>query len=565
MPKAKETRMKWYVCIVECELKNLKNKRNKTLKSGRTAVATGLTQPISDFVDDRQHKLRYIDYAYQDMPGRSGRKAPAHLISYYGAGKIYETNLKTPPKVGFSTHLLDRTSGGAELVSDEELFKQGFDKSGFPIFWDGKTYIKEKTLFLEDLQKKHKAPPQYFNDIIPDPNTSASGHDKDFFEIMGKKTAVAALTDRHKNNWMSEHRGIEANRNFQSKSGSTTYNMYIYILDEPKTTNTGGTKMIQDNLFNKTKPVLFAHKYVDSVTSYYVYSFRDVAAGENHENKSNNLMEDDNLKQLLLSEDSRGLAEFYELLQKSTTKLTKEEFKKFKEFAEIAGYEVKDAESSNFMAAITSSPNSYQKDIIYQNIKRRVGGAVIDFFDAHPCQKYRGVYQRLHLYGGVLENLFIYGYPYLSYIYGNFNLDAQILFAQYMKHAFAGENYRRNKKLLSIMHLILEKHPDKLITHRILEQIHMQTRRKPYIPKNPVTYDPAIHVDEDTHEKISHNIHEAIMKKQGKTSYNYGETKPKESKKIILENDDIKKILKPHEDHLIKNAPKKGKKTIWDL
>lgn len=569
MPRATETKMKWYICIVPCTLENLKKKRNTTLKTGKTAVASGQTQPIADYVDDRPHDIEYIDYVYQDMPGRAGNNAPAHLVGYYGATNIKETSYAEAPPTGVPFHLLD---SNGEILSDEEIYKKGFDKSGFPIFWDGEEYIKEKKLYLQHISGKYKSPPKYFNDMIPDPNTSSSGAPKNFFEEYAKNlSAKDALIQKHSKNWAQEKGSIQKNRSFQTYSGTTVWSVQIFIVEEPNLTKENLTARL---INSKGQPILYFNKWFDSKKNDFVYLMREYAGPDNLHQEADWVIDDDDVYKKILLEDSRGIVEFWRLIQEAATSLTENEFQKFKKFAKIAGYEVQyssfyhDNGVSRLDSHLQSSAvhNQYWKDLTFINIKGKYGFDINDFIRATPAIKYESKYNKGYsVRGGTLHRLRIYVYPPISYIYGNFNLDAQILLSHYMKNVFTDSSPRVNRALLGVLHLVREKAPDKLITHRIVEQLHMQTRTKPYVPKNPVTYDPGIHVDAATHEKISHNVHDAVMKKKKKTSYTYGDHKPKDSKSVVIELDEVDTIMKPKKEYFQKHSDADKKTTIWDL
>ena len=152
---ATEIKYKWYICV--CPTENLALHHNRHNN------------------DKRPKDIEYIDYVYQDHPGRGGNKAPKHLIGYYGAANIRETNVQEQPTAGHPIHILDPNTLQIHakyniLTQDTSIdwkkhFKNGYDAEGFPIFWDGEHYIKEKEEMF-DIKDHHNRKTNKYPRII---------------------------------------------------------------------------------------------------------------------------------------------------------------------------------------------------------------------------------------------------------------------------------------------------------------------------------------------------------------------------------------------------------------
>ena len=573
MPKATETKMKWYICLVPCTLENLKKKRSPTLKTGKTAVASGQTQPIADYVDDRPHDIQYIDYVYQDFPGLGGSNAPAHLIGYYGAANIKETTYAEAPPVGIPLHLLDSKG---EMLEDEEIYKKGFDKSGFPIFWDGETYIKEKKLYLQHLNTPFTRKPRYFNDLIPDPNTSNSGQPKDVFEKYNGNTAAdkrkiaidtAVNEMTNENNWIYE-RSTFFNRHLWRASAP----WYFRLINELGTPNDhDNARKVATNVYDTLsgKPNLFMYREGNTV-----YPLNDFDLQSTPEGYADQIFDDDDLQNIFMKEDHRGIVDFWRLFKDTNTGISLAEWNKLVPILQKIGYgaHLAHVRSKQYLVSFLKGHNSGNRFLpngwgVFREVAKAHGGdngLLKKVFAEIPAGSTWSIRTQMLGGGSSVWAILKTTLP-VEYVVYRYFMNAKLALSRYIQAYYPPNNPRRGGIPASFEHIFQEKNEDKLITHKILETLHMQTRKKPYVPKNPVTHDPGVHVDAATHEKISHNIHDAVMKKKKKTAYTYQDHKPKDSKSVVIEQDEIKKIMKPHEDYLLKHSDPKKKTTIWDL
>ena len=555
------TKMKWYICVVPCTLENFKKKRNQVLKSGKTKVAAGKTQPIADFVDDRPHDIEYIDYIYQDFPGMGGAKAPAHLVKYYQAKNIRETNYAEAPPAGMPLHVLDAQG---QCDDDETLYMAGFDTSGFPLFFNGGEYIKEKKSFLD----YHKGtggtnPNKYFQDLITKPA------DKNYFARQDPSND--ALWKTYKYFIINDTTKTYASSTWSKWVGRLNFARYTITL---KPDHRDKSESEIKNIFMPNGKIkLVARKVNDN---YYLFHTHGGAAMYDPVKEADYKMyRDDRLDLRIRADDHRGLMDFWDLMgplrDVKGKGLTRANYEKFKSIVEKLGYECtavtgldegtlieRDVMTADLNISKMGQIDDMKRFVrVFTRIQGRVRGwPIVKTHSVGKSERRRGVW-----HADRTLTLYISTEHFLS----AYALDARMLLRRYIDKFFPADKPRLPKSLLNIRHIVEEADPAKLITHRMLEQAHTQTRRKPYIPKNPVTYNPAVHVDEATHAKLSHNIHDAVMKKTGKTSYTYGQHKPKDSKKIHLEPLEVAAIMKPAKEAQKKSTDAQTKMTIWDL
>ena len=570
MPKAAPVKMVWYICTVSCTLDNLKKKRNTALKTGKTAVASGQTQPIADYVDDRPHDIEYIDYTYQDMPGNGGAKAPANLISYYGAANIKQTTYTEAPPTGVPLHVLD---SNGQMEDDETLYKKGFDKSGFPIFWDGETYIKEKKLYLQHLHTPFKQLPRFFNDLIPDPNTSNSGEPKNIFEkYYGakdadiKKIALKTALDETDGNIGDNDWSIDKTAYISSYTYRKGDRRWEFYINNSLLGDTAPKRLLE--IIYKLGNKIPLWVTFDGGT----YSLAGADLQKPPTGYADGLFEDDNLKNILLKHDHRGIVDFWRLFSGLQSGLSPARWVKLRKILDQIGYSTSiiNNKSRNDLINTLKTHNSGNRFLpnawgVLVEVAKSNGGT---------NQFVNKIYDNLNSYSswgvsswfqGNIVRARINARTLVSIPVSSYFSSAYLAISKYINYYFPSNNPRKGGTPDMFTHIFEETNPDKLITHRILEQLHIQTRKKPYVPKNPVTHDPAVHVDAATHEKISHNIHDTVMKKNKKTAYTYGDHKPKDSKNLVIEQSDIDAIMKPHKDALLKHQDASKKTTIWDI